>query len=613
MAKRKQKYEAASDLVKRTFEKYAIGKKEQISKIDKYHRMWQGLPVDRRYTGGLANMVVNESHKAIETFVANLISLRNAANPAYNVVEREKIDNLPADPDRLKALQLCVDYQLDKCNFDYKLENVYRNLCIEGTAIFANVWDMTKVKYSSYQVEDKTEDVYKDEDMTYGVPNELAVPEKKIVGKELVPTDVEEVFDSANFVPKDLRNIYIDKTIEEFDKQPCVIELEKDVAWESLKLNSAYVNLDVLEEKIFAKKSEKEKEAGVTIDLVHYQGKYDLKKDGVAEEYEIICEKNTWTTILCRPNPYNHGTRAYRLVKFLPKKGSAYGMGICELMYRQQVELNDNRNQMSDNKTLQNACMFVANGITNVKKDQLRIRPFGIIDSGINGAGRLEPLKVNDFIKSAIILERSMKEDFQTTTGATLPIQGGGPGAQTLGQSELVLKQGMNKLITLLLRVERDLLQETYKMFYQLTLQYLETKWKIMIVGSDIPMEVDKLKIFADVTFEGCGAKYIQDSLLQRQQDQQLLNLISPLPRYVGVMDALIEDIFKASGRGYLIQKEMEKVKQNPQNPNAVAPEEGGGQNAQIAAGVTPQVGATPDLAALKRQVGTPQQNQYGG
>jgi hypothetical protein len=339
--------------------------------------------------------------------------------------------------------------------------------------------------------------------------------------------------------------------------------------------------------------------------LVHFYGKYDPDNNGITSEYQIICEKETWTCILCRVNPYDHGTRPVRQVKFLEKDGSCDGMGVCELIYRYQIEANDNRNKMADVVSYAAAQMKSVRRGANIDKRQLKPRPGGFCE--VRDHGDIELWKVDlRAVEVGIMLEKLLKEDIQTITGATTPIQGTGPGAETLGQSQMLLQRGLEKAFNILERVERDMLQETYRLFYQLTLQYMDRRWDIPILGrpANAMRSISKLQIFMDADFIPQGSKYMKHNYLQRQQDITLLSLAMKVPRYIPFADVLFEEIAKGSGRGAEFKKAMKQVKASP------VPGAEQGQIAQQTGGLTPQPGSTSGMNAIRRGAGNPPANQ---
>lgn len=610
----KKKLEAAAKFVQVSFDNLKKGQATRKNKIKKYWKMWKGEPVDRHYTGGLSNVVVNETHKAVESYVSNLKQLRRIVNPATTVVERRKFDNRPDNPQRTLEIHSLLEYQLDKSHFPTKEETAYRKLAVEGTVWFQVIWDMTRIKYSSQEPNIKEVAEYAAKDTQYGVPKAGA---KANVTKEyeLTPVEIDEVFDSPNVIVKRLENMYYDRTIEDFRKLPHLIELEEQVPLSKLLTKRGaggkhlYSNLKELKEKAFEKASKEDQLKGVKIDLLHFEGKYDPDKNGIPQEYEIVVVKDLWICVLCRPNPYDHGTRSYRQVKFLPVDGSCDGLGIPELMYRQQVELNDNRNKMGDAITLALAQMKTVKRTANVNKNQLKPRPYGHID--VNQHDDVKNWEVDlRSVQMGTLLEKMMKEDYRTTTGALENIQGIGPGAETLGQSEMMFRQGMKKMFTILDRVENDFLKEIYCLYYLLSMQYRDAKWEILVLGKEAEglKNIDKVRIFADPDFVPIGSKYIQQNYLQKQQDLTLLQIVAQFPRYTPVADELIKEIAKASGRGAEFIKAMQQAQQQfPVNEAA------GGAGAQEAAGGTPQAGANSGLTGIKRSAGMPDRNQNSG
>lgn len=91
--------------------------------------------------------------------------------------------------------------------------------------------------------------------------------------------------------------------------------------------------------------------------------KYDVDEDGEEDDIVITFHKTSKQILRCIYNPLFSGFRPFVLIKFYPTEFSADGEGICEILYKLQIEIDTLHNQRIDRMTEINApLVFVRSG-----------------------------------------------------------------------------------------------------------------------------------------------------------------------------------------------------------------------------------------------------------
>jgi hypothetical protein len=115
------------------------------------------------------------------------------------------------------------------------------------------------------------------------------------------------------------------------------------------------------------------------------------------------------------PNPYNHKESPFIDVPFVRLPFEFEGMGYPLLLEQPQLMINMVKNQRLDAATMNIHKMWIVNPLAGIKKEQLIVRPFGIIwSSDPNGVREVE---FSDIKESAYREEDALKQDIRSASG----------------------------------------------------------------------------------------------------------------------------------------------------------------------------------------------------
>ena len=130
------------------------------------------------------------------------------------------------------------------------------------------------------------------------------------------------------------------------------------------------------------------------------------------------------------PNPYDFKESPFTAIQYLKVAGEFEGYGIPALLENPQIMLNMVKNQRLDAMTLNIHKMWIVNPLANIRKEELVMRPFGIIYSiDPNGAREVQ---TSDIKPSAYREEELLKGDMRYASGVddfSMGVGGGGSSA----------------------------------------------------------------------------------------------------------------------------------------------------------------------------------------
>lgn len=100
---------------------------------------------------------------------------------------------------------------------------------------------------------------------------------------------------------------------------------------------------------------------------------YDPKNDGNLVEMVVDFHKDTLTVLRCVYNFYRHQERPFHLIKCMPRDGSLWGIGICQMLEDVQNEITTTHNLRLDNATIANSVAFKVK--RNAHMEEVEIYP----------------------------------------------------------------------------------------------------------------------------------------------------------------------------------------------------------------------------------------------
>lgn len=100
---------------------------------------------------------------------------------------------------------------------------------------------------------------------------------------------------------------------------------------------------------------------------------YDLKGDGILSELLVDYHYPTRTVLRAIYNPYRHQERPFHFIRFMPREGSFWGIGICQMLHDIQEEITSEHNLRVDNASISNSSAFKVK--RNSHLDEVEIYP----------------------------------------------------------------------------------------------------------------------------------------------------------------------------------------------------------------------------------------------
>lgn len=124
-----------------------------------------------------------------------------------------------------------------------------------------------------------------------------------------------------------------------------------------------------------------------------------------------------------RAHESSYSSRPFEFAHLNEFEMEPYGYGTGRVGEAMQPEMNSNRGRMHDTITYSLLNMWVANRMANIKTSQLKIKPWGLVEIDGDTDG-LKPIRPQlEGVNFGIMLEKMMKEEYRTTTGASDNLQ----------------------------------------------------------------------------------------------------------------------------------------------------------------------------------------------
>ena len=248
--------------------------------------------------------------------------------------------------------------------------------------------------------------------------------------------------------------------------------------------------------------------------LYEYWGRYDLDGDGYEEEC-VLTVLNKNLLIRAEANPFWHGKRPYIDCPYISLDGEIEGIGAIEPISGLQYELNDTHNQLMDNKTLINNCMWLMDENSKINPADLLMRPGGIVRTQeMDGLAALRP---TDFTQAGFNGLALLKKQIQETNAVGQPMLGiPSAGRQTATEFSGLVQEGSIRIGLVGKMIKERVLKEVLSMAHSMNEQLLDQRITIMLGGE--PQNVERETVFGDYEMEALGVDDIGERSIKQQQ-----------------------------------------------------------------------------------------------
>lgn len=249
------------------------------------------------------------------------------------------------------------------------------------------------------------------------------------------------------------------------------------------------------------------------------------------DEYSVIVN---WTPILYGgfiPNPYDFKEAPFIDIPYLRFPGEFEGYGIPMILENPQIMLNMLKNQRLDAATLSIHKMWIVNPLANINKQELVVRPFGIIYStDPNGAREVQ---FSDIKQSAYTEEDNLKSDMRYASGVDDFSMGAGGGASSATEVRH-LRESTLERVRLFVNHIGDGLSLLMRWWISMERQFGKKKQFLRVVGDNGKEEfpvIYKDDLMGNFDFKAAVLPSIAgQNDINKKQNMDLFQLLISLP-----------------------------------------------------------------------------------
>jgi hypothetical protein len=544
--------------------------KQRVVKYYELYKMYQR----KKHYEGLAQLFVPEILRAVETIVGNLFRRVTVSDPWFEYKGRTP------DSDAAAAAEtMLVRYQMDENGFKHRLMDSLRQMVITGLTCRKISWD--------FQLIERTRRNYDTGSKRIDPETNKLVSFKRWQEEKFLDT----VRDHWTFEPVDLLSLLIpDPSIpyNEMEKSRWITEQYMvDEHWIQEKMKKGwFIEVDdedycedegaprdgngsqMFKDSRIASSgfsSQLMKDNDDRVEIIERWGLLSasyvytaeqMKERGYTEEdlvETVLVIANRKAILKLEANPFYHGEKPYVFCPYVPQEYEFDGIGAAQIAESLQEELNDTRNQTMDNKTLILMNMWLRDRTSQIKKEDLRVRPNGVIDT--NDMNGLRPLSPPVLSGVGVNIEAVIKDDLRESVAASSNMQGiaqSGIGSAT--ESAAITAAGQGRLDFTAIMYGELVLKKTLMMVQYLNNQFYDHSKLIRIVGplgmhykKISPKDIEGYKdVVLNISTDGMSSP-----ASQRQQYLQLLSIIGPMsPEQMQFHWKLLDEIYKKSFGG---------------------------------------------------------------
>lgn len=494
-------------------------------KLLDYYKQYRGIPNRKNYEG-LANVFVNETLEACESIVAQEIHTL-FAEPNYLLVQGRET----TDENKARLIESLMGYYLDAMNFKSKIIRQVRQKNKYGTTIARVCWC-----YEEKEITQRTkEGISQSSKATKDHPDldfidllDVAVDPGKPDIDKMDWVIIRKRCSWDYIIARASRGVYSMKQVEKMNKsdksQSSVLDNKRNRMW-SVGINYQAFNTEEYEILEMWGKLPKWMVDDMSLD--------DPKAHDMTECVVEVALNGV--TLRCERNPYWHQEKPFVMGHFIQVDDEAFGIGVCEITESLQQELNDKRNQLLDHATETIAPPLIKNRNANIKKEQIKLGPFQIIDSDLAGESALTPLRLGGNPLENVQMDSIIKQDIRNETGATNPIQGiSASNRSTAYEVSQLQSRGSARIDISTVDFSEKFIKRCYKLMYSMVQQYLTKEKAVRIAGKegirwekvtpeDLMLDVDLIpKVSTDVD---------NRSIMRNQLIQFITGIASFYPR----------------------------------------------------------------------------------
>jgi hypothetical protein len=274
-----------------------------------------------------------------------------------------------------------------------------------------------------------------------------------------------------------------------------------------------------------------------------FYASYDVDGDGRPEEIIVDFHDETKTIVRAVYNFYFHQERPLHMITFMPREGSLFGIGVCQMLEHIQAEITTIHNQRIDNGTIANTKMFLKRATAKVTG---KVFPGAFISINTS-LDDIREVRLGDPLPSQLREEMHTNAYAERRTGVSdysVGRESSAIGSRATATSTMALIGEANKRFLMTIRDARnsitDMAHQVIMLYQQFatdrTVMYElfdEKEQQMVQEFIELPQETTRARVILDVPVA-------DDKQNKDIQKQTLLALMGVLQNYfMGVFQAL--------------------------------------------------------------------------
>lgn len=488
-----EKYKEADD--------YRQPKEENLKEYYQLYRSYREEREDDK-----SNLFIPYVFGLVETVVPRIVDTIFSKRPFL-----KPLPNEPSDIEASEAMEVLLDYQLQKSRFQEKTIDWVKQGCIYGKGYVKVFWDK------------QTEKQVKKKQRTFANAIDF-IKQAQIRGTDNISSyiEVEEEitkYEGANIELCDRLDIYLDPFAEDIENARYIIQKSlkpvkhiKDMIKSGVYNEISDKKLEELEESTAGNDTE-------DFSVIQRQTDIDQASNpqnsvGMVEILEywednrVITIANEKILLRNEPNPFHHKKKPYVALIDTKVPKESDGIGEIEPNRYLQAELNTNRNQRIENVkySINNAMFYDAQAI---EEEDIEIdkpnKKIGVRNRGQKSLRDLVyPMPKPQVPSHAYTEEDIIKQDMQETSGVTKYVRGIQPSGSATATEITSLQREANYRFKQKIRNAVIAIEKVGEFYVALNQQFLDEQQYIRISGDrEKDLQFMQKQDFGDPALQG--------------------------------------------------------------------------------------------------------------
>lgn len=547
---------------------------DYIGKLEGWDKQYMSESIDKFYHGD-ADLFPPMTFEICETIITYLMSMVYFANPCFKIVGRESRDVDLAE----NVWYPYMKYQTSvKFDLEDKIEQAFIPFVKYGTVAVRNGWRFKKKNVKMYTGK---RDKY--EKRIFNRKRKIVwdYPDLQVWPLEDVFFDTQDPdYEEFDFVAFRGRSRLDELMAEDVSKKKSGIY--HHVKW--LKDENYQATIPMYQVEGAGKKKKDKKSHQQYVEWYECHLYYDLDKDKEAELC-VVTIANNKLVIRFQQNPNNGDFIPLLLNQFVRREGSPYGIGVCEILRKPQIELNDTANQTMDNvtKILNNMWMYDTAALDQaaaqvyLKNTQGGTIPLEASVNGLTLDQALKPIITPDIVSVGLEKMKVIREMGKDATAVPSALQGmPSKYRPTATEFQGTQSAAARRLTKAAKSFERKILKKWLERAMLLNYQHVDKEELLRVVGEKAAQyeKKDPSELVMNCDFVPVGSLELENKSEEIQKLLYFLNQVKGIPPQLARVNIpmLLKMIWGSLGDKY--KNEEGKIFMEDPQKELIAPED---------------------------------------